>query len=211
MQSDITVPDGTVGVRLDRFCLEHFEQVSSRNQARKAIKRRASAKRRGVRIFDCCASRRHVVSLLRPPPLHGTRFLSWKSHVVFEDEHVAVVNKPTGLIVNGNRYRTLQNCLRPDSTPCSEEDALPLPRPCHRLDAQAGGLVVVAKSHRALVKMGRLFERKVEKRYRAIVVGELVGDGEVLSPVEGRNAHTRCRAISHNRALKTRWQTTVDL
>ena len=72
--------------------------------------------------------------------------------------------------------------------------------------------MVTAKSHRALVKMGRLFEeRKVEKRYRAIVVGELVGEGEVLSPVEGRNAHTRYRAVSHNRALKTQWQTTVDL
>jgi len=211
MRSDITVPEGTAGIRLDRFCLENFDQVSSRNQARKAIKREEL-----LLNGEVCESSRFVhpgdvVSLLRSPPSRHKIF-ELEIPVIFEDEHMAIMDKPTGLIVNGNRYRTLQNSLRHNLQPCLEEDALPLPRPCHRLDAPTGGLVVVAKSHRALVKMGHLLEgRRVEKRYRALLVGRLEGTGEVRSPIEGREAHTRYQALSHNRALKTEWQTTVDL
>ena len=63
-----------------------------------------------------------------------------------------------------------------------------------------------------MVGMGHLFEhRQVTKRYRAIVVGRLEGPGENRRPIEGREAHTRFEVVGHNRALKSAWQTTVDL
>ncbi|MEC7242684.1 MAG: RluA family pseudouridine synthase [Myxococcota bacterium] len=211
MFQEITVPMETEAIRLDRYAAENFDSISSRNQARKAIKREelllngvVAESSRFVRPGD-------VVCLKKRPPSNHKIF-ELEIPVHFEDEHLAVVEKPTGLVVNGNRYRTLQNCLRHNLAPTTEEDALELPRPCHRLDAPTGGLVVVAKTHRALVGMGHLFEhRKIKKRYRAIVVGRLEESGENLSPIEGRAAHTRYEVIGHNRALKSDWQTTVDL
>ena len=60
--------------------------------------------------------------------------------------------------------------------------------------------------------MGHLFEhREVQKRYRAILVGRLEGEGQVDTALEGRNALTTYKVVGHNRALKSDWQTTVDL
>lgn len=211
MSQEIRVPPGIEAIRLDRFACENFESLSSRNQARKAIKREelllngeVAESSRFVREGDTVCLKK------RPPSKHKIFELVVPVH--YEDEHLAVVEKPTGLVVNGNRYRTLQNCLRHNLLPTPQEDALELPRPCHRLDAPTGGLVVVAKTHRALVGMGHRFEhREVHKRYRAILVGRLEGSGENHSPIEGRSAHTRFEVVAHNRALKGDWQTTVNL
>ena len=211
MSQEITVPAGTEGIRLDRFCCDNFDSVSSRNQARKAIKREELLLNGEVAESSRFVHEGDVVCLKKRPP-SSHKIFELQIPVLYEDAHLAIVNKPTGLIVNGNRYRTLQNCLRHNLQPTDEEDALDLPRPCHRLDAPTGGLVVVAKSHRALVGMGHLFEhREVRKRYRAVVVGRLESSGEQTTPIEGRNAHTRYEIAAHNRALKSDWQTTVNL
>ena len=211
MSQEIRVPPGLEGIRLDRFACEHFDSLSSRNQARKAIKREELLLNGSVAESSRFVREGDVVCLKKRPPSNHKIF-QLEVPVHYEDNYLAVVEKPTGLVVNGNRYRTLQNCLRHNLQPTPEEDALELPRPCHRLDAPTGGLVVVAKTHLALVGMGHLFEhRKVHKRYRAIVVGRLEASGENPSPIEGRSAHTRFEVVGHNRALKSDWQTTVNL
>lgn len=211
MPQEITVPEGVENIRLDRFACESFDSISSRNQARKAIKREELLLNGDLVESSRFVRPGDVVCLKKRPPSNHKIF-ELEVPVHFEDAHLAVVEKPTGLVVNGNRYRTLQNCLRHNLQPTTEEDALELPRPCHRLDAPTGGLVVVAKTHRALVGMGHRFEhREVHKRYRAIVVGRLEANGENDSPIEGRAAHTRFKVVGHNRALKSDWQTTVDL
>ena len=211
MAIEITVPEDTEGVRIDRFTCDNFRLVSSRNQARKALKRgelllngEAVESSRFVQPGD-------VVSLTKAPP-SPHKIFECSIEVVYEDDHIAVLNKPTGLVVNGNRFRTLQNALRHNLQETRCEDALPLPRPCHRLDAPTGGLIVVAKTSAAMVSMGHHFEhRRVEKRYRALLVGKLEGDGEIHHPIENRDAVSRYAVVAHNRALKSEWQTTVDL
>jgi RluA family pseudouridine synthase len=209
--TEITVPEGTEGVRLDRFTCESFQTISSRNQARKALKRGELLLNGEVVESSRFVHPGDVVSLAKQPP-SSHKIFELDLPVLFEDTHIAVVNKPTGLIVSGNHFRTLQNSLRHNLANCAEDDALPLPRPCHRLDAPTGGLVVVAKTARAMVKMGHLFQaRQVQKRYRAILMGRLEGEGLVDTALEGREALTRYRAVAHNRALRSEWQTTVDL
>lgn len=80
--------------------------------------------------------------------------------VVYEDETLAVVNKPAGVVVSGNQFRTLENALPLHLKTSSHTDALASPKAIHRLDAPTSGLIIIAKTAAARVKLSRLMEQK---------------------------------------------------
>ena len=96
--------------------------------------------------------------------------------VCYEDDHLAAVFKPAGVHTKKNtvhRYLAFEDALPAILTPSSSDDALPLPLAVHRLDVRVSGLVLVAKSRKALMNLGTQFESKsVKKRYEALVVGD---------------------------------------
>lgn len=109
--------------------------------------------------------------------------------IMFEDEHLVVVNKPAGLVVHpgaGNLSGTLVNALLERGIAGGEDPQRP--GIVHRLDRDTSGLMVVAKGEPAYSDLVRqLSERRVRRVYRAIAVGEgLPPTGTVDSPV-GRN------------------------
>ncbi len=200
------------GQRIDRFCFEKLEAFSSKNQVRKALKRgellvngEIVETSRFVRIGD---EIRFLGENL-PQPKEPYRL---ELNVHFEDDVMAIVEKPSGIVVSGNRFRTLQNTLPGNLKESSKPDTMPFPRPVHRLDAPTSGLVIVAKTRTAMAKLGNLFEvRQVKKSYVAIVIGRLEGEGTVELEIEDRNATTHWRAASHTRCLRSEWLTTVEL
>jgi 23S rRNA pseudouridine1911/1915/1917 synthase len=112
-------------------------------------------------------------------------------HVIFEDEHLLVIDKPAGLVVHpaaGNWHGTLQNgLLHRDPT----LDRLPRCGIVHRLDKDTSGLLVVARTalaHKSLTE--QLQARTVKRDYRALVVGELPHAGQVDAPI-GRHPTRR--------------------
>lgn len=114
-----------------------------------------------------------------------------KLEVVFEDEFMAVIYKPSGFAVSGNFYKTIQNAL-PYNISCSkEDDALAIPRPIHRLDKLTSGLLLIAKTRRAQIDLGRQFENKrISKTYKAIVKGNLELGGSLNTTINHQNALT---------------------
>jgi 23S rRNA pseudouridine1911/1915/1917 synthase len=135
--------------------------------------------------------------------------------VVYEDEHVLVLDKPAGLVVHpgaGNPDSTLQNAL------LAHDPALArLPRAgiVHRLDKDTSGLLIVARTlpaHTALVRM--LEEREIHREYEAVCRGVMTGGGTVDAPIDrhpadrvrmairegGREAVTHYRVIRRFRA-----------
>lgn len=131
--------------------------------------------------------------------------------VVWEDDVAAVVVKPPGLITSGGRPRTLAAALPANLRPSPRLDALPAPLPAHRLDAPTSGLVVVGKTASALAALNAAFaERRVDKRYAAVVVGRLEGEGLLDAPLDGLACETAWRALDHGRAVRTDWLTLVE-
>jgi 23S rRNA pseudouridine1911/1915/1917 synthase len=106
--------------------------------------------------------------------------------VVFEDEHLLVVDKPAGLVVHpgaGNRSGTLVNALLGRGIAGGEDPSRP--GVIHRLDRDTSGLIVLTKGEptysRLVAEMGG---RRVRRLYRAVVVGEdLPETGTIDSPV----------------------------
>ncbi|WP_083440340.1 RluA family pseudouridine synthase [Aquincola tertiaricarbonis] len=114
--------------------------------------------------------------------------------VVFEDEHLLVVDKPAGLVVHpaaGNWSGTLLNGLL-----AHHAGAFDLPRAgiVHRLDKDTSGLMVVAKTLPAMTTLTRaIAAREVHRAYLALVHGEMkLLPFTVEAPV-GRDPHTRVR------------------
>jgi 23S rRNA pseudouridine1911/1915/1917 synthase len=106
--------------------------------------------------------------------------------VVFEDEHILVVDKPAGLVVHpgaGNPSGTLVNALL--SRGISGGDDPSRPGVVHRLDRDTSGLMVLARGEPAYSKLVRMMSaRRVGRVYRAVVVGEgLPETGTIDSPV----------------------------
>jgi 23S rRNA pseudouridine1911/1915/1917 synthase len=119
--------------------------------------------------------------------------------VVFADAEVAVVNKPAGLVVHpgaGHQLGTLVGGLLsrfPDLAALVEAGVCPGDRPgiVHRLDKGTSGLLAVARTERAYrALVAQLADRSMERRYTALVEGEVVDDrGEVDAPI-GRSTRT---------------------
>jgi 23S rRNA pseudouridine1911/1915/1917 synthase len=106
--------------------------------------------------------------------------------VVFEDEHVLVVDKPPGLVVHpgaGNPSGTLVNALLNRGIEGGDD---PLrPGVVHRLDRDTSGLMILAKGEPAYSRLvGMMSARRVGRLYRTIVEGEgLPRTGTIDSPV----------------------------
>ena len=113
--------------------------------------------------------------------------------IIFEDEHIAIINKQAGVVVHpaaGNADNTLLNGLLYH---CPELKNIPRAGIVHRLDKDTSGLMVVAKTlsaHNALVS--QLQERTVKRQYSAITNGVLTGGGTVDAPI-GRHPVNRLK------------------
>jgi 23S rRNA pseudouridine1911/1915/1917 synthase len=113
--------------------------------------------------------------------------------IVFEDEHILVINKPAGMVVHpaaGNWQGTLLNALLHHVPQVKD---LPRAGIVHRLDKETSGLLVVAKTIAAQTSLVRqLHARTVKREYRAIVWGEVWQNGKVETQI-GRDPRSRTR------------------
>ncbi|MBC7192231.1 23S rRNA pseudouridine(1911/1915/1917) synthase RluD [Marinobacter sp.] len=131
--------------------------------------------------------------------------------VVYEDQHLLVINKPAGLVVHpaaGHADGTLVNALL---NYAPEVENLPRAGIVHRLDKDTSGIMVVARSliaHTSLVE--QLQERTMGREYEAVVVGTMTGGATVDAPI-GRHPTDRKKmavvaagkpAVTHYRLME---------
>jgi 23S rRNA pseudouridine1911/1915/1917 synthase len=95
--------------------------------------------------------------------------------ILFEDAHLIIINKPAGLVVHpaaGNENGTLVNALLHHCTDLAGIGGEKRPGIVHRLDKDTSGVMVVAKTEKAMAELARQFKkRETEKEYLAIVRG----------------------------------------
>ncbi len=121
-------------------------------------------------------------------------------NIVYEDDHVLVVNKPAGMVVHpgsGNYNGTLINGVAwhlKEQQPDISESKLPRFGMVHRIDKNTTGLLVLAKSEIAAMKLAKqFFDHTVERKYIALVWG---GFDEITGTIRGNIArHERLRKL----------------
>ncbi|WP_461632069.1 RluA family pseudouridine synthase [Labilibaculum euxinus] len=205
------VPDGISDIRLQDYAPSVFVSISSHQGMKKAIKKgmvlvNGVVAKTGLWVES--GQRIDMCDLELPP----AKVFELELEVIYEDEHIAVINKPAGISVSGNLFRTIQNTLPFNLKLSTCIDALTVFRPVHRLDNPTCGLLLIAKTSHAIKCLGAQFEnRTVSKQYTAVVIGSLPDKGKVDMPVEGKDAVSSFRVIQRNNSIRNQTLNMVHL
>lgn len=185
-------------IRLDRFL---FDRLANTSRNRIQVAARAG----NVLVNDKPAKPSQkvkpgdVISIVLPYPQREVELLpeDIPLRILFEDEHVVVIDKPAGLVVHpghGNWTGTLVNALlfHFGKLPAVPGAEIPRPGLVHRLDKDTSGVMVVGKTEEALTHLARqFFDRTSDRRYNALVWGDFAEDEGVVEGHIGRSLRDR--------------------
>jgi 23S rRNA pseudouridine1911/1915/1917 synthase len=189
-----TVPDEYAGLRLDQALVKFFPEYS-RSRLQEWITRQQ------VTVDGSFATSKQKVwggeKLEVLPQSHPAEqpYLAEDIalNIVYEDDTLLVINKPSGLVVHpgsGNWEGTLLNALLHHAPQLAD---VPRAGIVHRLDKDTSGLLVVAKTIAAQTALVRQLEaRSVQREYLALVHGEVTRSGKVDAPL-GRHPTQRVK------------------
>lgn len=122
--------------------------------------------------------------------------------VIYEDNFLAVINKPAGILVSGNTFKTIDNALVQNLKSSAAPDVC-RPRPVHRLDYPTTGLLLIGKTKQSIITLNQLFEnKKINKSYLAITVGKMNSEGFIDDLVDGKvskSNYTKVRSVASER------------
>jgi len=205
------VPKGVEEIRLYDYAAKIFPTIPSRKGIKKAIAREeimVDGKKTSTGHWVKEGQRIDLLESSANPPKEYNLDLE----VIFEDEHLAIINKPAGISVSGNQFRTIQNALIGNVSLSKEEDALRWPKPVHRLDGPTSGLLLIAKTAKALVKLGQQFEQKlIKKKYVAIVMGKTPESGVITSDIDGLKSLSEYITLKTINSLRSKQLSLVEL
>jgi len=190
----ITADPGQQPLRVDKFLMTRIANIS-RNKLQMAAKS-GYIRVNGESVKSNYRVRAgNVVTVEMPQPVYEFELLPEKMdlNIIHEDDTVIVLNKPMDLVVHpghGNYTGTLVNGILYHLQNLPSLEGSPTPRPglVHRLDKDTTGLMVLGKTERSLTELSeQFFERTVERRYHALVWGDVKEDGTI----EGHIARSR--------------------
>ncbi len=206
----LIVTDSHAGKRLDMF-IQHHEGYSSRNRIQTLIKNGlATVNGRPEKPGYKVRSGDNVVLELPERPVREVLPENIPLNIVFEDEHMVVLNKQAGLVVHpapGNYTGTLVNALlfHYGSLPSSgkteqagEGSERERAGIVHRLDKDTSGIMVVARTEQALKALAAQFkDRIVKKKYLAVVAGVIKKGSGTVEAAIGRHVKERKKISVH--------------
>ncbi|PKP13209.1 MAG: RNA pseudouridine synthase [Bacteroidetes bacterium HGW-Bacteroidetes-3] len=197
------VPKGIENIRLQNYAPKIFyDFIPSNAGIKKAIKRGQILINGEIALTGTFVHFGQVIDLLETPQSQPKIF-ELKLGILFEDNYMAAIHKPAGFSVSGNAYKTIYNALPFNLGKSTEPDALPWPTPVHRLDNQTSGILLIAKTKTAQIALGNQFENHtIQKKYCAIVIGEVLKNGKINTPIEDKTAETDFEVVTVINSLK---------
>ncbi len=186
--------------RLDRYLTSRLPGLS-RSRLQKLINEGAVTVNGLTPKSSTIVKQNDVVDVIVPPPaIKQIPAEHIPLNILYEDDHLIVINKQAGLVVHparSNLTGTLVNGLawyfqdiRANGLEALSSVGVDEFRPgiVHRLDKDTTGAIVVAKTDEAHWRLGKQFEqRQVQKYYLALVHGELAGPGDVIDQPIGKH------------------------
>ena len=202
------VPIQCHGMRLDQVAAELFPDYSRNRLATWIKEGRLTVDGRTVKPRDKATASAKVTLIVTDEPVIDWQPQSLPLDIIFEDEHILVVNKPAGVVVHpaaGHADGTLVNALLAHAP---ELDALPRGGIVHRLDKETSGIMFVARSslaHKSLV--AQLSERTVSRTYCAVCTGALTGGGKIDAPIARHpTARTKMAVVADGKPAVTHYR-----
>lgn len=197
----ITVKPNDAGQRLDKFLTKTFRQLPA-SLMYKAI-RKKDIKRNGKRInAEDKLQAGDVLTVYLPddvlaqaPPVYEFMHASRQLSIVYEDEHMMLLNKPVGLIVHPDDTEfsdtlifRVQRYLYEKGEYDPENEQSFAPALVNRIDRNTCGIVIAAKTAVALrILNDKLKHREIEKHYLCLVYGTMPKTSDLLEAYLDKN------------------------
>ncbi len=183
-----TVPSLLTPIRLQEYGVGIFNAVVTKSALKKALKKQF------ITVNDVIASPAtyinggECITLSIPEDISPKKNLIFKLTVLFEDDYLAVIHKPAGILVSGNSFKTITNALTQNIKRSQLFDGTK-PQPVHRLDFATTGILLVGKTSSSIIALNKLFEnRAIKKTYYAVTIGEMTDEGTITSDVDGKTS-----------------------
>jgi 23S rRNA pseudouridine1911/1915/1917 synthase len=214
---DVAIADTAGGWRLDRALADAVPTLS--RERLKALISSGKVVSGGVAVRDpakkAVAGQHFSIEVPAPTPAHNIA-QDIALEIVFEDDHLLIIDKPAGLVVHpaaGNPDGTLVNALLHHCAGrLSGIGGVARPGIVHRIDKDTSGLMVVAKTDRAHEGLAKQFAvHSIDRRYTAIVAGRPSPPaGTIDAPLARSPANRKKvaivasgkRAVTHYRTIR---------
>uniref|UniRef100_UPI004049E1D9 RluA family pseudouridine synthase n=1 Tax=Flavobacterium sp. TaxID=239 RepID=UPI004049E1D9 len=135
------------------------------------------------------------ITLSIPEEIKPSKQLVFPLNVLLEDDYLAIIHKPAGILVSGNGFKTIANALQQNLQPSKLTDSTK-PQPVHRLDYATTGALLVGKTSTSIRALNELFEdKKIKKTYYAITIGTMNQEGIITSEVDGKESKSSYTVI----------------
>jgi 23S rRNA pseudouridine1911/1915/1917 synthase len=196
---NITVDQGQESIRIDKFLVNRI-QGATRNKLQQ-----------GISTGMVLVNGKEIKSNYKIRPLDSIVIYSDMSpeqtdvvpekmelNIVFEDADLMIINKPAGIVVHpgsGNYTGTLLNGVAyylQQQNPTISAELLPRFGLVHRIDKNTSGLLVLAKTDKAMRQLAKqFFDHTVTRQYVALVWGDVEKDKDTIHAHVGRNQRHR--------------------
>ncbi len=199
-------------VRLSDYTPGIFASISSKKGMKKAISKGLVKVNGQVAFTSKYINGGEVIELYKEAIDASLPILELDLQVLYEDNQLAIIHKPSGIVVSGNKLKTIANALPHVLKESEAPDALSRPQPAHRLDYPTSGVLLIGKTSGTLTALNKLFETKsIEKKYLAITIGKMKTSGEIKSEIKGKKAETIFQVLKEIPSPKFKYLNYVEL
>lgn len=217
----LVVDQGQAPLRIDKYMSAHMEDTS-RHRVQQALKEGYVYVGDNLVKANYIVRPGDVIRFVMPYRRRGMEIIPQDIplNIVYEDDDVLIVNKPAGMVVHpghGNYEGTLINALSHylgiSQGPEAEDERMGIL--VHRIDKDTSGLLAVAKNLPAQTNLAKqFFDHSIDRRYQAVVWGDLKEDEGTIEGTIGRDPNDRLRykvyeeedkgkhAVTHYRVLE---------
>jgi len=192
----IIADKGQAPLRVDKFLMNRIENTS-RNRIQKTAEAGCILVNGKEVKSNYKVKASDVVSVVLPTEPREIELIPQNIPVsiVYEDDDIVVINKEAGMVVHpgyGNYTGTLMNAMVYHFQNLPVKDDESRPGLVHRIDKNTSGLIVIAKNEIAMTLLAKeFFDRTVERKYVALVWGDLKQDEGTITGNIGRSLKDR--------------------
>ncbi|WP_281980242.1 RluA family pseudouridine synthase [Tenacibaculum mesophilum] len=181
--------------RLQEYAVGVFKTIPTKSGIKKAIKKglvKVNGKTASTALY---IKGGETIELLLPKENLQKKHFNFPLEVLFEDNYLAIIYKPSGVLVSGNSFATIDNALTQNLQKSTLFDTT-RPRPVHRLDYPTSGLLLIGKTTESIIVLNQLFQKKeIQKTYHAICIGKIERKDEINFPIDDKKASTSFEVI----------------
>lgn len=137
-----------------------------------------------------------TIVLTVPEDTSTNKRLVFPLKVLYEDNYLAIIHKPAGILVSGNGFKTITHALPQNLQQSPLADATK-PQPVHRLDYATTGVLLIGKTSTSIRVLNELFEeKKIQKTYYAVTIGEMQTHGIIKDEVDGKESKSSYKVLA---------------